>query len=91
MKFPTLSVLAAACALMALPAMAEEQRCDVPEAERQPETALRTRLEADGWKIARVKVENGCYEVYAHDAQGKKVEALFDPRTLTRIADETEE
>jgi hypothetical protein len=35
-----------------------------------------------GWKIARVKITNGCYEVYARDAKNDKKEVFFHPKTL---------
>lgn len=35
-----------------------------------------------GWKISRVRIANGCYEVYARDAKNDKKEACFHPKTL---------
>ncbi|MGF7161102.1 hypothetical protein FHS85_002737 [Rhodoligotrophos appendicifer] len=60
-------------------------RCNVPAAEWQPQTALETKLKAEGWEVRSIKTEDGCYEAYAIDAKGNKVEAYFDPKTFTRV------
>lgn len=71
-------------------AMASE-KCDVPMANWQPREALMAKLQADGWQVRSIKTEDGCYEAYAINAEGKKVEAYFDPKTLdvvdTKIED----
>lgn len=59
--------------------------CNVPEAEWQPQSALETKLKADGWEVRSIKVEDGCYEAYAIDAEGNKIEANFDPKSLMRV------
>lgn len=88
------SLLTATALIMALAGIARaEDICSVPKAQWQPEDALKARLEAEGWKISRLKIDEGCYEVYGHDAAGHKVEAYFDPKTLARVdgVGETEE
>ena len=60
-------------------------KCVVPEAEWQPQAALEAKLKADGWDVRSVKVEDGCYEAYALDAEGNRVEAYFDPKTFARV------
>lgn len=35
-----------------------------------------------GWKITRVKIANGCCEVYARDAKNQKKEVFFHPKTF---------
>ena len=60
-------------------------KCDVPEAEWQPQAALEAKLKSDGWDVRSVKVEDGCYEAYAMDADGNRVEAYFDPKTFARF------
>jgi hypothetical protein len=60
--------------------------CDSgPESGWQPKEALSKRLVAQGWKIRQIKVDGGCYEVYALDAQGARVEAYFHPVTLDAV------
>ncbi len=60
-------------------------KCDTPKAERRPQMELQHKLVQDGWKVRRVQVENGCYEVYGFDAKGERVEAFFDPKTFERV------
>ena len=42
-------------------------------------------LTEQGWVIRRVKEDGGCYEVYALDDKGKRVEAYFHPVTLAPV------
>jgi len=57
----------------------------VPKAEMKPQMDLQKKLEAEGWKVRQVKLYNGCYEVYGFDAEGRKTEAFFHPRTFERV------
>ena len=59
--------------------------CSVPEAEWQPKEALQQKLEAEGWKIKKVKIDEGCYEVYGTDASGARMESYFDPKTFVVV------
>lgn len=68
--------------LGASPAFADDYRCDAPMTEWQPRDNLQKKLEAEGWKVKRIKTEGGCYEVYAFDKDGRRVEAYFDPKSL---------
>ena len=63
-----------------------EVSCEVPRKERQPSVRLQKQLKQAGWKVHKMQVYNGCYEVYGFDEKGNSVEAFFDPRTLQRIA-----
>jgi len=51
----------------------------------QPQEKLEKMLVERGWKIRRVKEDGGCYEVYAFDEKGERVEAYFHPKTLTLV------
>ena len=42
-------------------------------------------LKAKGWEVRNVKVDGGCYEVYAIDEKKERVEAYFHPVTLERV------
>jgi len=60
--------------------------CDSgPESGWQPKETLSRQLTEKGWKIRQIKVDGGCYEVYALDAQGGRVEAYFHPVTLAAV------
>ncbi|MFD3264579.1 PepSY domain-containing protein [Phenylobacterium ferrooxidans] len=55
-------------------------------AERKPTAELVQILKNQGWKIRKLQMFNGCYEVYGFDEKGRPVEAFFDPKTLARVA-----
>lgn len=46
---------------------------------------LRKLLTGQGWKVRRIKIDGGCYEVYALDDKGERVEAYFHPQTLDPV------
>jgi hypothetical protein len=48
----------------------------------QPQEKLEKELTDKGWKIRRIKEDGGCYEVYAIDPNGKRIEAYFHPLTF---------
>jgi hypothetical protein len=78
-------MLASALTLATCPALAQEltEKCEpVPKDEWRPQAELERMLVNKGWKIARVKITNGCYEVYARDAKNDKKEVFFHPKTL---------
>ena len=60
--------------------------CDSgPQETWQPQSVLEKQLNEKGWQVRRIKVDGGCYEVYAIDEQGKRVEAYFHPKTLAPV------
>lgn len=56
-----------------------------PAKEWMKKPEARKLLEAQGFKIRTFKVDGNCYEIYAKDKQGKKVEIYFDAKTLAPI------
>lgn len=76
-------------ALCAIPAEADT-RCNVPLSQWQTREALQQKVEAEGWKISRLKTDDGCYKVYATNAKGERVEAKYDPATLAEVKISTE-
>jgi len=60
--------------------------CDSgPSSGWQPIEKLEKQLTERGWTVRRVKEDGGCYEVYAIDDKGKRVEAYFHPVTLAPV------
>lgn len=60
--------------------------CDSgPQETWQPQATLEKQLTDKGWQVRRIKVDGGCYEVYAIDEKGQKVEAYFHPKTLAPV------
>lgn len=51
----------------------------------QSQEKLTAVLKEKGWQVRNVKVDGGCYEVYALDDKGERVEAYFHPVTLKRV------
>lgn len=51
----------------------------------KPQSELEKQLTDKGWKVRRIKVDGGCYEVYALNEKGEKVEAYFHPQTLEPV------
>jgi hypothetical protein len=60
--------------------------CDSgPRTGWQPQAKLEQMLKDKGWQVRRVKEDGGCYEVYALDDKGQRVEAYFHPVTLAPV------
>ena len=51
----------------------------------QPQEKLEKSLADKGWKVRRIKVDGGCYEVYGLNEKGEKVEAYFHPQTFAPV------
>jgi hypothetical protein len=76
-----------AAAFLATPALATGlATCESgpPEKWQRP-SVLEKRLTDMRWKVRRIKVDGGCYEVYAINEKGERVEAYFHPLTLESV------
>ena len=51
----------------------------------QSQEKLTAMLKEKGWDVRKIKVDGGCYEVYALDSKGERIEAYFHPVTLERV------
>lgn len=71
-----------AVATTATAAAHSDKHCNVPLAEWQSREAVQQKVEADGWKITRIKTDDGCYKISAMNDAGDKYEAKIDPATL---------
>ena len=76
---PRLATLVLAVA--ALPAVASSD-CDAPAARWQSREAVRQMAAQQGWRVERLKIDDGCYEIRGTDAQGQRFKAKLDPETL---------
>jgi hypothetical protein len=81
------SVIALAGALLAPYANATGlATCDSGAREGwQPQEKLEKQLTEKKWQVRRIKVDGGCYEVYAINDKGDRVEAYFHPVTLDPV------
>lgn len=60
--------------------------CDSgPRENWQSDEQLKESLTEKGWTIRRIKEDGGCWEVYALDPNGQRVEAYFHPVTLENV------
>lgn len=80
--------LAGSTLLIAAQAQAHgDFQCKEPSKEWQLREDLEDKLKAEGWDIRKVKIDNGCYEVYGFDGKGKRREAYFNPKTFELVGD----
>lgn len=84
------TLIAGAVALLALASLPAGATgfatCDSgPRETWQPEEKLAAMLKEKGWQVRRIKEDGGCYEVYAFNEKGERVEAYFHPRTLAPV------
>lgn len=64
-------------------AMADDgDDCRAPLADWKPRDAVRTLAQQKGWRVDKLKADDGCYEIKGHDADGKRFKAKLDPVTL---------
>jgi len=56
-----------------------------PQSGWQTEDALKKKLTDQGWQIRRMKIDGGCYEVYAINEKGQRVESYFHPVTFEHV------
>jgi hypothetical protein len=58
-----------------------EPTCTAAKDKWMTQSDFKHSIETQGYKVKTLKVTNGCYEVYGHDKNGKRVEISFDPVT----------
>lgn len=58
-----------------------------PESGWQAKEVLEKKLKEEGLEVKRIKIDDGCYEVYGKDAKGQKIERFFHPVTLAFVKD----
>lgn len=73
-------------ALMTGSALAAGATCSTaPAAQFKPQADLISQLKTEGLTVKKIKVENGCYEVYAVNAAGKKLNMAYNAETLEKL------
>ena len=81
------SLIALALIAAPAPAFAAGATCSTADSSKfQPKTKLEDQLKAQGLTVKQIKTENGCYEVYAVDKAGKKVNTAYNAETLAKVA-----
>lgn len=82
--------LVIASLLAAAPASADAD-CAVPMAQWQPRDAVVALAAQNGWRVARIRLDDGCYEVTGLDATGRRIEVKLDPAALSILRMEFED
>lgn len=81
-----LTIVAVLTLLAATPSLASGATCSTASSTQfKPKAALEAQLKSQGLKVRQIKVEGGCYEVYALDKAGKKVNVAFNAETLEQV------
>jgi hypothetical protein len=80
-------VLAALAGIVAGPTLAAGGgSCSTaPKSQFKPKATLEAQLTGEGLTVRQIKVEKGCYEVYAVDKAGKKVNLAYNAETLEKL------
>lgn len=86
--FLALTLTAATLAFTA-PAFATGATCDVAKDKWMTEDAIKAKAVELGFDARSVKVEGGCYEVYAIGKDGAKVELVMNPETAEVLETKT--
>jgi hypothetical protein len=81
----TILFLVAVSIALSSPALAAGKCSTAPKSKWQPRAALEAQLASEGLKVRQIKVENGCYEVYATNKDGKRENIAFNAETLERL------
>lgn len=89
MRRKILFVALLGASVLSVPALADED-CRAPMSTWQPRSAVAAKAESLGLKVRRIRTDDGCYKVYGHDDQGRRIEAEFDPETLELLELEVE-
>ena len=85
------AVVAIVCAAMVPSAAWAGANCKAnPKAEWLSEADAKARIEAQGYKISKFKIDGNCYEIYGTNKDGKKVEIYYDTKSLEVVKAEIE-
>ena len=75
-----------------IPAAASSKNCGNAAQDQWLSIAdITTKATGMGYKVRQVKVEDGCYEIYALDKNGNRVEAYFNPVTAEVVNTKTDD
>lgn len=56
--------------------------CDAPPETWRPRSEVTALAERNGWRVDRLKIDDGCYEIKARDAAGQRLKIKIDPASL---------
>ena len=81
----TVLTIAAASLMLSTAAFAANECSKAPSSKYQSKMTLEDQLKAQGLTVRQIKTEGGCYEVYAIDKNGKKVNEAYNAETLKKV------
>jgi len=87
---PTAAAILFASSLVASTAQAGVD-CAVPMTPWQPRDAVMALAANNNWQVRRIKIDDGCYEIYGIDADGRQFEVKVNPGTLAVLDSEYED
>ncbi len=79
------TALALTLALVAGAASAAANCPKYPKSEWMTEGEARAKIEEQGYKISKFKVDGNCYEIYGTNKEGNRAEVYFDAKTLAIV------
>ena len=80
-------LVAATLISISAPVFAADATCSTSAPSKfQPKTKHEDLLKTQGLTVKQIKTEGGCYEVYAVDKAGKKVNSAYNAETLQQVA-----
>jgi hypothetical protein len=83
-----MKVLVASLALIVASSAFASGKCtSAAESKCQPKEALVQQLKNPGCLVRRIKIEGGCYRVYAFDKEGKRANIAYNAETLEKLDD----
>ncbi len=92
-RFPVSAMIGIMLGAVAGVAAASQNCTTAPREQWKSEAEARAAVEVMGYQVARIKADDGCYEVKA-DRGGKRYEIKFDPtdmRMISRYLDRSEQ
>ena len=88
---PRFAIAVAVCATLVPATAFAGANCKAnPKAEWLSEADAKSRIEAQGYKISKFKIDGNCYEIYGTNKDGKKVEIYYDTKSLDVVKAEIE-
>ena len=90
MKQYTVMAVLCLAAAAPMPAWAGANCKANPKTDWMSEADAKAKLVAQGYKIAKFKIDGNCYEIYGTNKDGKKVEIYFDTKSLDIVKAEIE-
>ena len=88
-----IAIATATIGLAALPASAKDgddwskSGCgNVPRAQWMSVQEIDAKFTGMGYKVRKIEIDDGCYEIYALDSNGMRIEAYIHPATAAIVA-----